>query len=396
MEDSDSGLRQRKLRSMTNPWAEHDADGEAVAPSEVDSGSEESPTSVATATEPSRSRRRRRTKIIVISVASVVVVALVAALGYLAYLNHIVSSNVTHESLVPQEGDPVLDESGNPVVGEDGEPILATAPPERDPNSGEAMNILFIGSDSRDLAVERGRADVIVLMNISSDRDSVHLIHFPRDLYVEIPGHANNKINAAYAFGGAPLLVQTLQPLVGVPIDHVAMINFDSFREITDAIGGVDVNVREESPGFPQGTMHMDGETGLEFVRERYTLSQGDISRGQRQQEFIKAVMLKGLSGSTLTNPVRLANFVDAATENLVVDEDLEVGTMRGLAFSMRGIRGGDIAFVTAPWSGIGSDPVAGSIVNANEDQFEVLREHLANDTMDEYVDETSPTSGWG
>jgi hypothetical protein len=69
-----------------------------------------------------------------------------------------------------------------------------------------------------------------------------------------------------------------------VPIDHVAIVNFESFKAMTDAIGGVDVNVAEASTGFPEGVMTMDGATGLEFVRERKELSQGDISRGERQQ----------------------------------------------------------------------------------------------------------------
>lgn len=373
-------------RNESQPWPEPEDESFGRAESADAEGADERP----------RQRKRRRTKIILITTASVVVLALVSAVGYLAYLNHIVSSNVSHESLVPRPGDPVRDESGNEVVGEDGEPVVATAPPERDPNAGDALNILIVGTDSRDLTIDRGRSDVMVLMHIAADRESVQLVHFPRDLFVEIPGHQKNKINAAYAFGGAPLLVQTIQPLVGVPIDHVAIINFDSFKDMTDAVGGVEVNVAEASPGFPAGMMEMDGETGLEFVRERYALSQGDISRGQRQQAFIKAVLLKGLSGNTLTNPVRLANFVDAATENLVVDEDLEVGTMRSLAFSMRGIRGGDITFITAPWSGIGSDPWAGSIVIPAEEQFEELREHLSSDTMQDYTDEVSPRSGFG
>lgn len=308
--------------------------------------------------------------------------------AYLAFLNHTVSANVTHEQLLP---DPTT-----PIEGEDGE-MVTPAAPARPEAAGEAMNFLVIGSDSRDLSAERGRSDVIVLVHISDDRGSIHLVHFPRDLFVPIPGYSrDNKINAAYSFGGAPLLVETLQPLIGVPIDHVAIVNFESFKAMTDAIGGVDVNVAEASTGFPEGVMTMDGATGLEFVRERKELSQGDISRGERQQAFIKAIMLKALSRETLTNPSRLAAFVDAATTNLVVDEALEVGDMRNLAFAMRGVRGDDITFVTAPWRGIASDPVAGSIVVMNEAQMAILAEHLQADTMDEYVDDVSPRHGFG
>lgn len=327
-------------------------------------------------------RRRTGLKIALASVGLVLLLVVGGVGGYLIYLNSIVSGNVTHESLLPTweagEGDP----SAGPQ-------------PTREATSGEALNILLLGSDSRDPEEDGGRSDVMILAHIDSEREGITLIHFPRDYFVDIPGNGTNKINAAYAIGGPQLLVQTLQPLIGVPIDHMAMTDFESFISMTDAVGGVEVNVTQASPGFPEGPMQMDGEQALEFVRERYALNQGDISRGQRQQEFLKSLMLKGLSSSTLTNPGRLADFVDAATSNLVVDESLQVSDMRNLAFELRGIRGGDIRFLTAPWTGIGSDPVAGSTVEPNEELLADLAEHLQQDTLEDYVDDSSPTSGY-
>lgn len=340
--------------------------------------------------EPARRPRRKRRglRIAVVSLITVALLAVAATAGYLAFLNWRVSSNVTHSQLLP------LPES--PIRGED-EEVTPTAPPERAEEAGDALNILVVGSDSRDLSADRGRSDVMVLMHISDERDRVDLIHFPRDYFVQIPGSNNkNKLNAAYATGGAPLLVQTLQPLVDVPIDHVVITDFESFKSLTDAVGGVEVNVAEASPEFAEGPQWMDGETALTFVRERYALSQGDISRGQRQQAFIKALMLQVLNRDTFTNPARLATVVDAATQNLTVDESLQVSNMRDLGWSMRNVRGGDIHFVTAPWSGIGNDDWAGSIVVPHEDQLAQLREHLRTDTMEDYVDEVSPRQGFG
>ena len=118
------------------------------------------------------------------------------------------------------------------------------------------------------------------------------------------PGRGKDKINAAFAYGGAPLLVQTLQDLVGVPVDHVAIIDFEGFQRMTDAVGGVNVYVEEGSSGggytFTKGFQQMGGAEALAFVRERKTLSEGDISRGRRQQAFIKALMLKSLSRDVL------------------------------------------------------------------------------------------------
>lgn len=344
-----------------------------------------------------RRRRRSGVKIALIGLLTLVLLGIGTVVGFLAYLNHTVSTNITHDRLLPDAGQPLLDEDGVAITGDDGSVVTAGPAPDRSPDAGDSRNILLLGTDSRNPATERGRSDVIVLMHISDDRESVHLIHFPRDLFVSIPGYGQrNKINAAYAYGGAPLLVQTLEQVIDVPIDNVAMVNFDTFKRMTDAIGGVDVEVAEASPGFSEGVMHMDGETGLRFVRERYALSQGDISRGQRQQAFIKAVLLEALSRDTFTNPARLANLVDAATTNLVVDEGFEVSEMRDLGFSMRGVRGDDIRFVTAPWEGIGMDDFAGSIVLMHEEQMEKLSAHLQTDTMAEYRDDVSPREGFG
>lgn len=333
--------------------------------------------------------------VIALSTFSLVAVGVMAA--YVGVLQNTLERNLRQEALLPQVGDVLLDSEGRPVLDEDGQPILATAPPERAEEAGDALNILILGSDTRDPAQSQGRSDVILLLHVAADRRSVHVVHFPRDLFVEIPGQSRrNKINAAFASGGAPLLTQTLQGIVDVPIDHVVMLDFDSFRAVVDAIGGVDVRVDEASPGFPVGVMHMDGQTGLDFVRERYSLSQGDISRGQRQQAFLRAVMLKALSAETLTNPSRLAQFVDTATTNLVTDEALTVSRAQDLAVSMRHLRGADIVSITAPWTGIGMDDWAGSIVLMNDDLMAELASHLRHDTMDEYVDDSSPRTGFG
>lgn len=334
-----------------------------------------------------RPRKRRGMRIAIVSLVTLALLSVGAVAAYVGFLNWRVSTNITHAELLP--------DADSPIQGEDS--VVTPSPPERPAEAGEALNILVLGSDTRDPDAERGRSDVMILMHISDDRERVDLIHFPRDLFVEIPGsERKNKLNAAYSFGGTALLVETLQPLTGVPVDHVVISDFESFQALTDAVGGVDVHVAEASPGFEVGTMHMDGETGLRFVRERYSLSQGDISRGERQQEFIKAIMLKVLTRDTFTNPVRLAEVVDAGTQNLTVDDNLQVSDMRDLGWQLRDLRGGDIHFFTAPWSGIGSDSWAGSVVLPHDEQFEELREHLRNDTMEDYSDDVSPTEGFG
>ena len=185
-------------------------------------------------------------------------------------------------------------------------------------------------------------------------------------MYVFIPGPGRNKINAAFAFGGAPLLVDTVQGMLGVKVDHVAMIGSEGFKRLTEAVGGLDVYVEEggkiDGHVFTQGMMHLDGEMALAFVRERYDLSQGDISRGRRQQAFLKALMLEAVSVETLANPAKLATFIDSATSNVIVDRGFDVGQMRGELLSLNGLRPGDIRFLTAPLSGFGRSPYGASI----------------------------------
>ena len=322
-----------------------------------------------------RPGRRRRRRVLVV-ILSVVALVLAAVVGYIGFLGFTVSNNVSQEELLPEPA---------PIVKEDGTEVEV-------PETGTGTNFLVLGSDTR--GSDRGRSDVIVLVHIPEDPESVQMIHFPRDLYVSIPGHGKNKINAAYAFGGAPLLVETMQNLLGVRIDHVARTDFEGFKRMTDAVGGVRVYAEEgNSAGgnggaaIVEGWNELDGEQALAFVRERYELSEGDISRGRRQLAVIKALLLEATSRDTITNPVKVARFTDAATENLVVDQNLTAGDMRDYALELRGIRSGDVVFATAPYSGFAMDPVAGSIDVVDEAGMESLGEALRTDTMDEYLD---------
>lgn len=290
--------------------------------------------------------------------------------GFGVYLAAIVKSNVTSESnMLPSMGPTRAD--GTEV--------------ELEEDAG--MNILFVGADTRPGDV--GRSDVIVLAHITEDRSKVYLTHFPRDLYVSIPGRDKDKINAAYAYGGTSLLVETMQNLLGVQIDHVAKTDFEGFKGMTDAVGGVRVYAEEASErgDIQEGWNDLDGERALIFVRERYSLSEGDISRGYRQQAFIKALMLKALSREVITNPVTLAQFVDAATQNLVVDESLDLNEMRKLAFSMTGLRGDDVVFITAPFTGFGTAPDGGWIEVVDEAAMDRLGNTIRTDTMETYTD---------
>ena len=326
-------------------------------------------------TEKKKPRWGRRILVILTAVLGLV---LVAAVGYVGFLNHLAESNTKIENMLP--GDNNLGSANDPNAA----PII----------QGRGQNILLLGSDARP-GDTFSRADVIILAHVADDKKNVYLVHFPRDLYVSIPGHGKNKINAAYAFGGPRLLVQTLQNLIGVKVDHVAKTDFQGFANMTDAVGGVRVWAEEASNGkgnggtvvVHQGWNNFNGEQALEFVRERYELSQGDISRGRRQQAFLKAIMLKVLTPQTLTNPVTVAKLVDAGTKNLVIDQKWSVADMRSEAWDLRNLRSGNITFITAPFNGFDSVKGVGSIDVVDTSGMKNLGQMIAADTLDQYTD---------
>jgi LCP family protein required for cell wall assembly len=240
---------------------------------------------------------------------------------------------------------------------------------------GRAQNWLLVGSDRRADQATTGRdatqplwrygaqrADTIMLVHLPADRDRAYLVSFPRDAWVPIQGHGNAKLNAAFSFGGPPLLIATVERLTGVRVDHFAILDFEGFRSMTDALGGVEVRVTRTvwAPAqrvvWPAGTHHLDGARALDFVRQRHNLPGGDLGRIKRQQAFLKALARQAVDRGTLTNPLKLNAFLEAATKAVSADESLTISTLRSLALQFRSVRPGDLVFVTAPVVGMGTE----------------------------------------
>ena len=189
---------------------------------------------------------------------------------------------------------------------------------------------LIVGSDSRegwaDDGTEGARTDTIMLLHRPAS-GPVALISIPRDSYVEIPGHDANKINAAFAFGGPALLVQTVEALTGLTIDHYIEVGFLGVSGVVDALGGVelcydsDVNDPRSTLVWAAGCHQADGATALAFARMRYADPLGDIGRTQRQQQLVSAVADKVLNRSTLLNPFALVRVTDAGLGSFRVND---------------------------------------------------------------------------
>jgi LCP family protein required for cell wall assembly len=249
---------------------------------------------------------------------------------------------------------------------------------------------LIVGSDSRAGSDQEGevggeRADTIMLLHTGAS--GVTLVSIPRDSFVDIPAYedraaSQNKINAAYALGGPDLLARTVEINTGIRLDHYVEIGFGGFTGLVDALGGVQLCVEEplvdevSGADFPQaGCYQADGFQALAFVRSRKTDPRGDLGRVERQQQFLSAVFAEALSPSTLLNPFRTWQVVNAGLDAIVVDPGFGVWDGVSLFRALRQLSAPDTVKTTVPISDPDFRPGGGvgSTVRWNEEQAEQL-----------------------
>jgi LCP family protein required for cell wall assembly len=252
-------------------------------------------------------------------------------------------------------------------------------------------NWLLVGSDSREglTKAERKemrtgkdegsqRTDTIMVIHID-DSGKPTLVSLPRDSYVTIPAHValdgssvedrKNKINAAYSKGGAPLLVETVERNTGLRIDHYMEVGFKGIRDITDAVGGVnmcvpaDVTDKNSGLNLLAGCQELDGVNALAYVRMRYADPKGDLGRIERQQQFLSSVMKKAATPAVLLNPISMWKLVDAGTASVNVGEGDSVLDLGTLARAMRSLSNGNGTLTTVPVSQTDANTAAGSSV---------------------------------
>lgn len=242
--------------------------------------------------------------------------------------------------------------------------------PEKATGQGgrEPLNILLLGADSGGGSGESeqlpdvpqsGRADTMMWVHIPGDRENVYVMSVMRDLWVEIPGQGEHKVNAAYSFGGVPTAVQTLESMFDSRIDHVVAVDLAGFEGLVDALDGVQIDNPQAftSRGdieFAAGPQQMDGPTALAFVRERYAFSDGDYTRVRNQQLFLRSVTQEVLDPGTLANPTRTSAMVDEISPYLTVDETLDAAELARIGATLTGVRSGDIEMFTVPTAGVG------------------------------------------
>ncbi|MCG5219674.1 LCP family protein [Streptosporangium sp. KLBMP 9127] len=255
-------------------------------------------------------------------------------------------------------------------------------------------NWLLVGSDSRKgltsaqrkkLATGRAagqRTDTMMLLHIPEGDGRPTLVSLPRDSYVSIPGKSRNKLNAAYAFGGSRLLVQTVETVTDIRIDNYMEIGFAGFVGIVDAIGGVEINVkqniRDPKAGIDlkKGLQTMDGGTALGYVRTRATGALPDLDRTQRQRQFFGAVVKKAASPGVLFNPFRALPLATSATDSITVDGGSGTFDLLSLGLAM-----GDGPLTTSvPVGATPNVPGVGSVIQWDRAKALRLFKALAED----------------
>jgi LCP family protein required for cell wall assembly len=332
-----------------------------------------------------RGRRGRRRVLVTLFVVLVLLAAVPLSVGW--YLQHRLTSQIgrIHDVFSP------LDEAQRPAKVTSGAP------------GAKAMNILLMGTDRRSDVATTGsgarapewtpgaqRSDTLMLLHIDGSRQVAAVVSIPRDSWVEIPGHGYGKINAAYSYGGPSLTVATVEKLTRIRIDHLAVIDWDGFKELTDHVGGVDIDVPEtvydeaNDVTWTAGRHHLDGTEALLYVRQRYGLPGGDFDRVKRQQAFLRAVMEASLEQEMRLKPQLLYGFLSTVARNVSVDAGWSTGDMAKLLVSMRDFRSANLRFLTAPVAGtsmVGSQ----SVVRLDDAAGRVLWRDLRTDRMDQW-----------
>jgi len=211
---------------------------------------------------------------------------------------------------------------------------------------------LLAGSDARggeggivEDGTEGQRTDTILVLHDPADGPTA-MISLPRDTYVDIPGHGPGKLNAAYTWGGAPLLVSSVEAVTGLTVDHYVEIGMGGVAGLVDAVGGVnlcydgDVDDPDSGMVWTAGCHDVDGAGALAFARMRKADPSGDIGRAQRQRQLIGAVMGEVSPGSLLLRPGAQVSLARAGTDAVTFDEDAGILDVARLALAFRAANG--------------------------------------------------------
>jgi LCP family protein required for cell wall assembly len=310
-----------------------------------------------------RARKPRRHTVAKVLLSTVVALVLVAGLSAAYLYRHL---------------------NGNLHVYDASKDMIGTRPAKVDAGPQGPLNILVMGSDSRDctgcdidgLTQGGQRSDTTILIHLSADRKHAYGISIPRDSMVNRPAckESDGSIsspayamwNEAFSIGGPACTIEQVEQLTGIRIDHFVVVDFEGFKSMVDAIGGVQVCIpqtwddRAHGIYLKGGDRKISGNEALEYVRIRHIPGTDgtDLGRIKRQQAFVGSMVNQVLSSGTLANPIKVVKFLNAATKSLTVDPGLkDLTKIAGLAEQFKSIGLNKIQFLTVPWEYDPADP---------------------------------------
>jgi LCP family protein required for cell wall assembly len=291
---------------------------------------------------------------------------------------------------------------GNITVSKGFELITEPRPTEAEiEGPKKPLNILLLGSDSRDGQTDvqgsaPGLSDTTILLHLSADRSRAYGVSIPRDLMVprpdcqtrdgsqDIPGESIAQWNEAFKLGGEACTIAQFEMMSQLRVNHFVVIDFNGFKAMVDALGGVPVCVPNEVNDpvgdiyLPAGSYEVSGNQALDYVRVRHeigTTDTGDIGRMKRQQAFLASMVNKAVSAGTLFNPPRLLSFLNAGTKSLTTDPGLsKLNRLVGMAQEVRDIGLGKVQFFTVPFESWVPDPNRLQLAPTAEELWRQLR----------------------
>jgi len=256
-----------------------------------------------------------------------------------------------------------------------------------------SVNLLIAGLEA-DVAArsERGAlSDAVMLLHLDADRERAWLVSIPRDAWVSLPGHGDDRIDVAYALGGPRLLVGAFERLTHLRVDHLAVIDKSGIRRLTDGVGGVALSLDPPGRSTPEArrgalALELSGAMALEYVSERHGLANGDVDHIRREHRYLRALLAQLRERGTLADPPALRDLAAALGTSMRVDPGLTPAALRSLIDSTLRLRIEDVTFLTAPvpraaWPG-------GAVaVQPDEIGCAQLWDALAHDEMAAFVD---------
>lgn len=256
------------------------------------------------------------------------------------------------------------------------------------PGDQDGTTYLIVGSDSRSDLSEEERKDLGTGGDVGQRTDTIMLLHIgkgpnllmsiPRDSQVEIPGHGTTKINAAYAYDGPKLLIETIEQNTGIRIDNYVEIGLGGFVDVVDAVGGIEICPKTKMKDklanldIDEGCQEADGKTALGYARSRHTSGLGDIDRAKHQREVVSAVGDEAVSPWSVINPIRYWKLNMAAARTVTVSEGTGPIDLGRFAWAMTRVNGEDGLTCGVPISDLA--------VTWDAERSEEMFEHIRND----------------